>query len=104
VLFSFNDEFIAAVCGGLSDEDTVGLFGDGIEAMIETVEEALERTVGYHVPVHIGDQELYVDLDEAEAELEFGTDTVSMQPKFRQAFAQASQRAGKAFEQAIDDA
>jgi hypothetical protein len=102
MLFSFNDDFIAELCGGLSDEDTTGLFSDGIEAMMAETEEALERTTGHSVKLRLEDGQLVAPMTPEEAEQEFGAPGVMMKPAFRQAFIQASNSARLAFDKVVN--
>jgi len=97
MLFSFNDEFIAAMCGGLNDADTLELVGDGIDAMIEEVELAMERTVGHKVDLYYDGEDIVAALDQEEADREFGTQNVMMDPAYRQGFAQSANKAGQVF-------
>jgi high-affinity K+ transport system ATPase subunit B len=104
VLFSFNDEFIAEMCGGLNDDDTLELFADGVTAMRDVVAANLARTVGRDVEVTADEDLLVVDLSEAEAAREFGAPGVQMQPVYRQAFIQSISDANRAFNRVVNRA
>jgi len=101
-LVSFNDEFIAAMCGGLNDDDTLDLFMGGVDAMIDKVAVALERTVGHPVDVKFDGDTIYVDLDEEDAAREYGAPGVQMQPVFRQGIAQSTTAARLAWDKAVN--
>lgn len=101
-LFSFNDEFIAEMCGGLNDDDTLELFAEGVTAVLEAVEESMARTVGHDVDVLFEDGEFVVELDEREAAEEFGTANTIINPVFRQGFAQAVPEAYRAFDKVVN--
>jgi len=88
-LVSFNDEFIAAMCGGLNDGDTLDLFLSGFDEIIDQISSTLERTVGHPVDVRFDGDSVYVDLDDEEAAREFGGPGMTMQPVYRQGFAQS---------------
>ena len=103
MLFSFNDEFIAAIAGGMSDEDTLGLVQGGIDAMISEVETAMERSVGDHVEVTQEADMLVVSLDGRQNAEEFGAPGVMFKGNFRQGFFQSMQSASKAFSTAVND-
>lgn len=101
-LVSFNDEFIAAMCGGLNDDDTLDLFMAGFDEMINKVSAALERTVGHPVDVKFDGDSIYVDLDEEDAAREYGAPDVQMQPVFRQGFAQSANAARLAWDKVVN--
>lgn len=103
MLFSFNDEFIAAIAGGMSDDDTVGLIAGGVDAMIDEIEEAMERNVGKPVDVRLEDDMLVVDLDERDNAEEFGAPGVMMKGSHRISFFQSRTDARLAFEKAVND-
>lgn len=103
MLFSFNDEFIAEMCGGLNDDDTSALFIDGLEAMIAETEEALARTVGRPVEVKLEDDMLVAKMTDQEADEEFGAPGVMMKASFRQGFIQATHGARQAFDKVVND-
>jgi hypothetical protein len=103
MLFSFNDEFISAIAGGMDDGETTDLFASGIEAMIEEVEMHMQRTVGEGVEVKLVGDQLVVDLTQEQYDEEFGTPGVMLDPKFRTAFIQAAQGAKRAFSKAVSE-
>lgn len=102
MLFSFNDEFIAEMCGGLNDDDTLELFADGVTAMHEVVSSNMARTVGRDVEVTVDGDMFVVGLTEQEAAEEFGAPGVQMSPKFRQGFIQSASDARRAFDKAVN--
>lgn len=104
MLFSFNDEFIAEMCGGLNDDDTLELFADGVTAMHGVVVANMARTVGREVEVKAEGDEFIVELDEDEALLEFGGEGVQIQPKFRQGFIQSISDCRRAFDKVVNRA
>lgn len=101
MLFSFNDEFIAEMCGGLSDDDTLELFADGITAMHAVVEENLNRSVGHTVVLTAEGNEFVADLSTDEADREFGAPGVMINPSYRQGFIQAVTPAQLAFAKTV---
>lgn len=101
MLFSFNDEFIAEMCGGLSDDDTLELFADGVTAMHAVVEDHLTRTVGHAVVLTADGDEFVVELTAEEADREFGAEGVMISPAYRQGFIQSITPAQLAFTKTV---
>lgn len=102
MLFSVNDDFIAATCLGLNDADTLEFLSAGYDAMIDEVAAAVERTTGSTHEVQFDGEDIFVELDADEAKEEYGAPGVTMRPAFRQAFAQSTTRAGVAFSRLVN--
>jgi hypothetical protein len=102
VLFKFNDAFIAAVCAGMSDEDTLGMFQVALGAGQEAISEALHDTVGEEVPLVWDGQHLCAQLDADEAEREFGSLQQKARPVYGQGFARSAQEAKSAIEKVLN--
>ena len=45
-LFEFNDDFIAAVTGGMSDEDVLEMFAESVRAGADVLERRMLRSAG----------------------------------------------------------
>lgn len=102
-MFTFNDEFIAEMCGGLNDDDTRELFLSGVEAMHDEVEQHVSRRKGYPVDVTLEGDEFVVELTEEEWAAEFGDASTPMEPKVRSGFIQSISDARRAFDRVVND-
>lgn len=102
MLFSFNEEFISAIAGGLNDDDTLELFADGVGAMIAEAQEYVERTAEREVPMFLVDDQLVIPVTDEEMQREYGDDQVAMQPLFRSGLIQAQSPARRGFDRAVN--
>ena len=73
-LFEFNDGFISAMAGGLTDADSIELFSDGLQSMGDEVARSVALAYDRPMPVTVTEQGVTVWLDEEAAVEEFGAD------------------------------
>jgi hypothetical protein len=91
-LFEFNDDFIASVACGMSDEDVLELFADSIRAGADVLEERLIRSVG----PELASQATFVDgafeipLTQEQYDAEFGGPGEAPQANVRRAIISAT--------------
>jgi hypothetical protein len=86
-LFEFNADFIAAVAGGTSDEDTLEMFAESIRGGADELEKHLLRSAGEGI---VGQTQFVkgafeIPLDQDQFDIEFGGDGAPPQPRVRQA-------------------
>lgn len=105
MLFSFNDEFIAAMCGGLNDDDTLELFMSGYQAVASSLATGVRLTTGedHEAELDLGAEMVMFELTEEEALAEFGDGETMMKPSFRQGVTSASQVAALAFSKVVNN-
>lgn len=103
MLFTFNDEFIAAVAGGLTDDDVRSLFQEALDAGASEIVDSVARTVKDPSQPYWDDEGLVFDLSASQAGAEFGTDERPTAPAFRQGVVQAAGLAKRAMEKVLND-
>lgn len=86
-LFEFNDDFIAAITGGSSDDDVTEIFVESIRAGAKVLEERLTRTAGAGVveQARFVKGAFEIPLTQDQYDSEFGTVDEPPQAKIRRA-------------------
>lgn len=101
-LFSFNEEFVSAIAGGLNDDDTLEFFADGVEAMIDEARRSVERSVEREVEMYLEGDTLVIPVTDDEVDREYGDASTMMQPRFRAGLYQAQYPARRAFDKVVN--
>jgi hypothetical protein len=86
-LFHFNDDFIAAVAGGMSDADVQEMFVESIRAGADVLEERLIRTAGPEIAsqAQFVNGAFEIPLDQDQFDTEFGDGNEAPQATVRRA-------------------
>jgi hypothetical protein len=102
-LFHFDDGFIAAVAGGMSDEDTLELFAESIRAGADVLEEKLIRLAGPEIAAQVQfvDGAFEIPLTEDQFDTEYGG-TGAPQANVRRAIIGASMQASLEMSKVLD--
>jgi len=102
-LFQFNDDFIAAVAIGHSDEDTLEVFAQALRAGADVLEKRLVSIAGPELArqARFADGAFEVPLDQAQYDAEYGSAGVPPQAKVRRAIVAASLQASQEMTKAL---
>lgn len=100
-LFEFDDDFIAAMAGGLSDDDTLDLIASGLQGMGNEMARAIAASSDDEYPVVWNGSEWVIELDEAGVVEEFGSATDGVAPPMR--ISTGVQRSRLAAERAFEE-
>ena len=96
-LFQFNDDFIASVAIGHSDDDTLEVFAEAIRAGAVVLEQRLKSTAGPRIAsqARFRDGGFEVALDQDQFDAEYGSAGEAPQANVRRAIIQASIQASR---------
>ena len=104
-MFHFNEDFVAAMAGGLSDDDTLGIFVDAVEAGGAVMATHVQQKAGEEFDVYFEDGAFEVDLSEDQWEREIGSPRFGPpNPRVRNALIAGAPFAAKAMEEVMNDA
>lgn len=98
MLFTFSDEYIAAACGGLTDDDTLCIFQTALDAGADEVVQSVCSVTGTEPDLEWNEDGLVININQEQADAEFGTDVVEPQPRFRKGVTSAIPDATRAIE------
>ena len=103
-LFKFDDDFIAAAAGGMSDEDTLELFVESIRAGADVLERQLIRTAGEEVArqARFVNGAFEIPLTEDQFDVEFGGAGAPPQANVRRAIISSSIQASREMSKVLD--
>jgi hypothetical protein len=103
-LFQFNDDFIATVALGRSDEDTLGLFVEAVQAGADVLERKLAAMAGPEIArkMRFVNGAFEIPLDEAQYDEEFGGAGESPKANVRRAIISATVEANREMSKVLD--